>query len=152
MHEVFERRFARSAHLSASFSLPRHCIATIEQRAEFPVHNKEERERVSNRYQFLSKITFSFSFHSNGFYLRTFHSHRGLNNRSRYSVKQAKFRIPLTMRLRRFSARIIFIMEGLPPIRHVAATSAVKLLRNVVVTPWAYASISLFAFEFRIRH
>jgi len=40
----------------------------------------------------------------------------------------------------------------LPPIRHVAATSAVKLLRNVVVTPWAHASTSLFVFKFRVRN
>jgi len=47
---------------------------------------------------------------------------------------------------------MIFIIGTLPPIRQVAATSAVKLLRNAVVTPWAYASISLFALEFRVRH
>jgi hypothetical protein len=43
-------------------------------------------------------------------------------------------------------------MDSLPPIRHVTATSAVKLLRNAVVTSWAHASIILFAFEFRVRH
>src|SRR5215471_9387952 len=64
-----------------------------------------------------------------------------------------KFCIALAGCLSRFSAAcIIFIMDTLPPIRHVAATSAVKLLRNVVVTPWAHASISLFAFEYPIRH
>jgi hypothetical protein len=51
-----------------------------------------------------------------------------------------------------FRASIIFIMDTLPPIRHVTATSAVKLLRNAVVTSWAHASIILFAFEFRVRH
>jgi hypothetical protein len=43
-------------------------------------------------------------------------------------------------------------MNTLPPIRHVTATSAVKLLRNAVVTSWAHASIILFAIEFRLRH
>jgi len=47
---------------------------------------------------------------------------------------------------------MIFIIGTLPPIRHEAATAAVKLLRNALVTPWAYASISLFALEFRVRH
>jgi hypothetical protein len=42
-------------------------------------------------------------------------------------------------------------MDILPPVRHVTATSAVKLFRNAVLTPWAHTSISLFAFEFRVR-
>jgi len=101
---------------------------------------------------FCFKISFPFSFivtdliYERSIRIGTQQSFRTLTSEGK------KIRIAIAGCLRRFSACIVFITDSLPPIRHVAGTSAVKLLRNVVVTPWAHASTSLFAFKFRVRN
>ena len=52
-----------------------------------------------------------------------------------------------SLTLRRFPRCLVLLVRPLPPVRHVAAVEAVKLLGNVVVTSWAATSIVRFGFH-----